>query len=101
MSYFSRETGYGMSDPNLNSASVSALQNDLSEVERDLTLRKLLWESMDEWEVLVNQWKSTHFDALAVDDVQKDVTRFVQTVFLLEKGQLLMLLYNFILPHDG
>ncbi|XP_065071378.1 dynein axonemal heavy chain 6-like isoform X2 [Rhopilema esculentum] len=80
------ETGYGISDPNLNSASVSALQNDLSEVERDLTLRKLLWESMEEWEVLVNQWKSTHFDALAVDDVQKDVTRFVQTVFLLEKG---------------
>ena len=65
---------------------MTALQNDLSDVERDLTLRKLLWESMDEWEVLVDTWKSTQFEALTVDDVQKDVTRFVQTVFLLEKG---------------
>ena len=66
--------------------SVTALHNDLTEVERDLNLRKLLWESMDEWELLVDQWKATPFEALIVDDVHRDVTRFVQTVFLLEKG---------------
>ena len=41
---------------------------------------------MDEWELLVEQWKATPFEALVVDDVHRDVTRFVQTVFLLEKG---------------
>ena len=65
---------------------LAALQKDLTEVERDLTLRKLLWESMNEWEILVGKWKSTQFEGLTVDGVQNDVTRFVQTVFLLEKG---------------
>ena len=76
---------------------MAALQNDLAEVERDLTLRKMLWESIDEWEVLVSKWKATQFDGLAVDDVQKDVTRFVQTVFLLEKGVFVYLIpmFNF------
>ena len=68
-------------------SSIAALQKDLSEIERDLTLRKLLWESMNEWEFLIGKWKSTQFDALVVDAVQNDVTRFVQTVFLLEKGK--------------
>ena len=76
-----------MSNSALESTSVSALQRDLSEVERDLTLRKLLWESMSEWETLVNQWKFTAFDAIVVEELQKDVTRFIQTIFLLEKGR--------------
>ena len=80
---FSNESQFEMSK---GISPIAALQKDLTEVERDLTLRKLLWESMDEWEVLLEKWKSTQFEALKVDGVQNDVTRFVQTVFLLEKG---------------
>lgn len=92
---YCRETQYGSSSDN-STTSLTVLQNDLAEVERDLTLRKLLWESMDEWEFLVNKWKATQFDALVVDDVQRDVTRFVQTVFLLEKGNARMSTYYFM-----
>ena len=83
--YFCRETQLEVGGS--KASSVAALQKDLSEIERDLTLRKLLWESMNEWEFLIDKWKSTQFDALVVDAVQNDVTRFVQTVFLLEKGK--------------
>ena len=60
--------------------------NDLSEVERDLQLRCLLWESSEDWGALVQGWTVTQFDKLNVDVVQKNVTKFTQTVFMLEKG---------------
>ncbi|XP_033124826.1 dynein heavy chain 6, axonemal-like [Anneissia japonica] len=59
---------------------------DLSELERDLQLRSLLWESSSEWESLVEEWTATQFDQLKVDSVQKNVNKFTQTVFMLEKG---------------
>jgi len=37
--------------------SAAQLQAELSEVERDITLRKLLWESSDEWTKLEQEWK--------------------------------------------
>ena len=67
---------------------VSAQQvlNDLSEVERDLQLRRLLWESSLDWGRLVEEWTASQFDKLNVDAVQKNVNRFTQTVYMLEKG---------------
>ena len=69
-------------------SSISAQQvlNDLSEVERDLQLRRLLWESTEEWSRLVDEWTGSQFAKLNVDIVQKNVSRFTQTVYMLEKG---------------
>ena len=64
----------------------SSLQSEVTEVEKDLTLRCLLWESLQEWQGLVDQWEATPFETLKIDEVQQDVARFIQTVFLLEKG---------------
>ena len=69
---------------------VGSLHGEVVEVEHDLALRKLLWESLEEWQRLVQDWQLTPFESLLVDDLQKDVTRFVQTVFLLEKGTLII-----------
>lgn len=60
--------------------------DDLSVVERDLHLRRLLWESSDEWGKLLADWTITRFDELNVDIMQKNVSKFTQTVFMLEKG---------------
>ena len=60
---------------------------DLSELERDLTLRRLLWESQEEWETLSVDWLSCSFDSLSVENLQKHVNRFSQTIYMLEKGQ--------------
>ena len=61
---------------------------DLSELERDLTLRRLLWESQEEWETLSEEWLGSPFDSLNVENLQKNVNRFTQTIYMLEKGWL-------------
>ena len=66
--------------------SAQEIQADLSEIERDLTLRRLLWESQVEWDKLSEDWTSGAFDQLNVDSLQKNVNRFTQTVYMLEKG---------------
>ncbi|XP_059157269.1 dynein axonemal heavy chain 6-like [Physella acuta] len=66
--------------------SVQDIQAELSEIERDLTLRALLWESLEEWEKLVEEWKGTPFDSINVEALQKSVNKFTQTVYMLEKG---------------
>ena len=79
-----------------SSPQASSLQSEVTEVEKDLTLRCLLWESLQEWQGLVDQWEATPFETLKIDSVQQDVTRFIQTVFLLEKGKILMLLLRLV-----
>lgn len=67
------------------------IQADLSEIERDLTLRRLLWESREEWDKLEEEWTANPFDSLHVENLQKNVNRFTQTVYMLEKGTTIVL----------
>ncbi|XP_070181014.1 dynein axonemal heavy chain 6-like [Littorina saxatilis] len=75
-------------------ASAQDIQTDLSEIERDLMLRRLLWQSLEEWTRLVDEWTATPFDSINVESLQKNVNKFTQTVFMLEKG----LPHNEVLP---
>ena len=72
-------------DRRKNENAVSLLR-DVADVERDLSLRKLLWESTEQWAQSVKVWKERPFSLLDVDEIQKTVTKLMQTVFLLEKG---------------
>lgn len=45
-----------------------------------------MWESLEEWQGLVDQWEAASFETLKIEDVQQNVARFIQTIFLLEKG---------------
>ncbi|XP_028393421.1 dynein heavy chain 6, axonemal-like isoform X2 [Dendronephthya gigantea] len=74
------------SDDGRKADNAGSLQRDVVEVERDLSLRRLLWESSDQWKRLVNQWEEEPFDRLNVDEMQKTVSKLMQTIFLLEKG---------------
>ena len=76
-----------MSDNKDNKNSAQEIQTDLGETERDLTLRRLLWESADEWDRLEEEWTESAFDTLNVENLQKNVNRFTQTVYMLEKGR--------------
>ncbi|XP_068088957.1 dynein axonemal heavy chain 14 isoform X3 [Hyperolius riggenbachi] len=62
------------------------LNTELSEMESDLSLRKLLWEAKEEWAKLSAEWRLTSFENLNVDMIQRDVNRFSHTLFMLEKG---------------
>ncbi|XP_064811633.1 dynein axonemal heavy chain 6-like [Oncorhynchus masou masou] len=66
-----------------NAAEVEA---ELSEVDCALTLRKMLWGMQKEWDKQYSRWRTTTFELLNVDDLQNDVSRFTQTIYMLEKG---------------
>ncbi|XP_036818628.1 dynein heavy chain 6, axonemal [Oncorhynchus mykiss] len=66
-----------------NAAEVEA---ELSEVDYALTLRKMLWGMQKEWDKQYSRWRTTTFELLNVDDLQNDVSRFTQTIYMLEKG---------------
>ncbi|XP_067420874.1 dynein axonemal heavy chain 14 [Emydura macquarii macquarii] len=66
---------------------ISQIMNkELSEIESELALRKILWDSLAEWGKLSFRWKRTLFENLDVDLIQKDVSRLMQTIQMLEKG---------------
>ena len=79
---------------------VNELQSQLTEAEKDLTVRQLLWEATEEWKQMHSQWSNTVFSSLDIVALQKEVARFVQTIYLLEKGKLYFYhAYNlYILP---
>eukprot|EP00105_Crassostrea_gigas_P038198 XP_019922346.1 PREDICTED: dynein heavy chain 6, axonemal [Crassostrea gigas] len=84
--YGEREVWEYMLMDRYDSQSASEIQADLSDIERDLTLRQLLWQSQEEWDKLYGEWTATPFDSLQVEQLQKNVNRFTQTVYMLEKG---------------
>jgi len=51
-------------------------------------LRRLLWKSIEEWDVLIKDWLNKLLDEVKVDMIQKDVNRFTQNIYLLEKGKI-------------
>ena len=79
---------------NKSDTSAQDIQTDLSEIERDLTLRDLLWRSLEEWTQLVDEWTATSFDSVNVESLQKNVNKFTQTVYMLEKGVCVFVLFD-------
>ena len=86
---FRRMFGFGRPVSN-----VSMVLAELSSVEKDLMLRKVLWDSLGEWSILHNRWNDILFSSLDVGKLQREVTRFVQTVYLLEKGMLILIIHS-------
>ena len=62
------------------------LQAELNELEHDINLRRLLWKSIEEWDLLIKEWLKKLLDDIVVEILQKDVNRFTQNIYLLEKG---------------
>lgn len=79
-------TDYLMQDYGSQTISILKLQTELNEIEHDINLRKLLWKSIEEWEIMVKDWLEMILDEIKVDNLQKDMNRFTQNIFLLEKG---------------
>ncbi len=75
-----------LQDANRSGVTILTLQTDLNELEHDISLRKLLWTSIGEWDLLVKDWLNKLLDDIKVDLLQRDVNRFTQNIFMLEKG---------------
>jgi len=78
---FDFEREYLMMDKR-DDKSAQEIQAELNEIEHDITLRKILWQSHDEWTKLVEEWTATNFDSL---NVQVRIIIFFIDYLLLEK----------------
>nr|XP_023488506.1 dynein heavy chain 14, axonemal isoform X2 [Equus caballus] len=60
--------------------------SDVSDIEYDLTLRKLLWDAQEEWGTLFWEWRSSTLHRIDIESVQRSVSKWMHIIFILEKG---------------
>ncbi|KAM9212758.1 dynein axonemal heavy chain 14 [Dugong dugon] len=60
--------------------------SEMSEIECDLTLRKLLWDAQEEWEKLFWKWRNSSLQSIDIELVQRNVSKWMQIILVLEKG---------------
>ncbi|XP_044766447.1 dynein axonemal heavy chain 6 [Coccinella septempunctata] len=58
----------------------------LDEVQNDVKLRLLLWESVDSWAKTIEEWYHCDFNTLNVEDMNAFIAKNVKSVNQLEKG---------------
>ncbi|XP_048968435.1 dynein axonemal heavy chain 14 isoform X2 [Canis lupus dingo] len=59
---------------------------EVSDIEYDLTLRKLLWEAQEEWRTLFWEWRNTTLHSIDIESVQRSVSKWMHKITVLEKG---------------
>uniref|UniRef100_A0A8C5LFK9 Dynein, axonemal, heavy chain 14 n=1 Tax=Jaculus jaculus TaxID=51337 RepID=A0A8C5LFK9_JACJA len=62
------------------------LLSEISDIDCDLMLRKLLWEVQEEWGSLFWEWRSCSLQSIDVDLVQRNVSKWLHMIIVLEKG---------------
>ncbi|XP_062938980.1 dynein axonemal heavy chain 14 [Cynocephalus volans] len=60
--------------------------SEISDIECDLTLRKILWEAQEEWRTLFWEWRNCTLQSIDVDLIQRNVSKWMHKIFVLEKG---------------
>ncbi|XP_004439654.1 PREDICTED: dynein heavy chain 14, axonemal [Ceratotherium simum simum] len=60
--------------------------SEISDIEYDLTLRKLLWDAREEWGTLFREWRNSTLDSIDVESVHRNVSKWMHIIFILEKG---------------
>uniref|UniRef100_A0A4W3JW30 Dynein axonemal heavy chain 6 n=1 Tax=Callorhinchus milii TaxID=7868 RepID=A0A4W3JW30_CALMI len=58
----------------------------LEEVHAELKLKQLLWNSLDEWDLLVEEWMQLKFETLDAEELSAQVGKYSKFVNQLEKG---------------
>ncbi|XP_077659064.1 dynein axonemal heavy chain 14 [Urocitellus parryii] len=60
--------------------------SEISDIECDLSLRKMLWEAQDEWEKYFWEWRKCSLQSIDVELVQRTITKLLNIIIVLEKG---------------
>lgn len=59
---------------------------ELEETIAEIKLKELLWNSLDEWDKYLQQWKSERFDRLEPEMLNQIVNKYGKYVYQIEKG---------------
>ncbi|XP_076770738.1 dynein axonemal heavy chain 14 [Arvicanthis niloticus] len=60
--------------------------SEISDIECDLMLRKLLWEAQEEWGTYFWQWRNCTLQSIDIDSVKNNVSKWLHIIIVLEKG---------------
>ncbi|KAG7458844.1 hypothetical protein MATL_G00224900 [Megalops atlanticus] len=60
--------------------------DDLEELSAEMKLKQLLWDSLEEWDVLQATWMESKFEDLDPEDLSAQVTKYIKYISQLEKG---------------
>ncbi|KAI9095538.1 hypothetical protein DFS34DRAFT_182154 [Phlyctochytrium arcticum] len=59
---------------------------ELEETKTEVELKRALWISLKDWEVLTREWREVPFDMLNTEEVNMQIQIYVKTVYNLDKG---------------
>ncbi|KAM5302059.1 dynein axonemal heavy chain 14 [Glossophaga mutica] len=60
--------------------------SEISDIEYDLTLRKILWDAQEEWGALFQEWRNSTLRNIDTESIQRNVSKWMNIIFILEKG---------------
>uniref|UniRef100_A0A8D1JAP8 Dynein heavy chain 14, axonemal n=1 Tax=Sus scrofa TaxID=9823 RepID=A0A8D1JAP8_PIG len=59
--------------------------SEISDIEYDLTLRKILWDAQEEWGTLFWEWRNSALRSIDTELAYRNVSKWMQIIFVLEK----------------
>uniref|UniRef100_A0A8I6AN36 Dynein axonemal heavy chain 14 n=1 Tax=Rattus norvegicus TaxID=10116 RepID=A0A8I6AN36_RAT len=62
------------------------VMTEISDIECDLMLRKLLWEAQEEWGTYFWEWRNCTLQGIDIDVVKNNVSKWLHIIIVLEKG---------------
>uniref|UniRef100_A0A8C5W1I2 Dynein axonemal heavy chain 14 n=1 Tax=Microcebus murinus TaxID=30608 RepID=A0A8C5W1I2_MICMU len=60
--------------------------SEITDIEYDLTLRKILWEAKEDLRTLFWQWRKCSLQSIDTESVQRNVSKWMHIIYVLEKG---------------
>lgn len=60
--------------------------DELEELKADLSMKKLLWESLKSWTNLADDWCSTPFNQIDAEEIERQVKVYTKSMFKVKKG---------------
>lgn len=58
----------------------------LDETRNEIHMKRTLWTSLRNWEVITNEWKVLNFEKLSTEDVNQKIIEYLKIVYSLDKG---------------
>ncbi|KXS09529.1 hypothetical protein M427DRAFT_128896 [Gonapodya prolifera JEL478] len=59
---------------------------EIQETRQEVDLKRTLWASLRDWEVLTEKWRSSPFDQLNTDEINTQIQGYIKTIYALDKG---------------
>ena len=60
--------------------------DELEEVYAELRLKQLLWDSIRDWDNMLDEWRDAKWDTIDPEDMTSTTTKYAKSVYQLEKG---------------